>query len=383
MVYLYIAAWILCMVGMLLHKRYAFCIGTHRLRDTYNKKYAAFIEIVLLLLVFLLLTANRTGFDILNYERAYLYQHEAFEGKDKLFGVISVAAYQAGMSFWVFRAVLTFLTGILAVDTIKKIGVDFSFVLLFYLPSMLFVDSMQFRNAVCLSLFLWSFRFLLFDGKYAKVKYVICILVIAQIHALYYFALALTVFFFKTRRKQIAVFIFLAGMVLAAVTVMNGNQVPFFAEIANLFLAKTDARGVTYSTSGNLGWTVPAAIHSMTTLLCLAVCKYVHSRKVCITSRQQEYLELLFVYDLILFVTVPAIMMNLHYYRMVRGAFMMNVIGVSFLFQKKGKRKRVPYGAFAILALLAALWYVLDIVIFENTVTMAVPVLDGKPFFLK
>lgn len=121
----------------------------------------------------------------------------------------------------------------------------------------------------------------------------------------------------------------------------------------------------------------------MTTLLCLAVCKYVHSRKVCITSRQQEYLELLFVYDLILFVTVPAIMMNLHYYRMVRGAFMMNVIGVSFLFQKKGKRKRVSYGAFAILALLVALWYVLDIVIFENSVTMAVPVLDGKPFFLK
>lgn len=371
------------MAGVLLHKRYAFCIGTHRLRENYNRKYAAFMEIMILLLVFLLLTANRTGYDILNYERAYLYLHEAFEGKDKLFGVISVAAYQTGMTFWVFRAVLTFLSGMLAVDTLKKIGVDFTFVLLFYLPSMLFVDSMQFRNAVCLSLFLWSFRFLLFGGKYANAKFIVCILVIAQIHALYYFALSLSVFFFKKRREQIAVFLFLAGMALSVVTAVNGNQVPFFTEVANLFLAATDLRGVTYATSGNLGWTVPAAIHCLTALLCLAVCRYARSKKDCFTNRQMEYLDLLFVYDLILFVSVPAIMMNLHYYRMIRGAFMMNVIGASFLFQKKGKWKRMQYGVFAALALSAALWCVLDIGIFENCNTMAVPVLDGRLFFLK
>lgn len=383
MVYLYIAAWILCMAGIVLHKNYVFCIGSHMLKDTYNRKFAALMETVLLLLVFLLLTANRTGLDIINYEKAYLYEHEAFEVKDKLYGILSMAAYQADFSFYMFRAILTFLSGVLAVGTMKKIGTDFSFILLFYLPSMLFVDSMQFRNAVCLALFLWSLRYLLFEEKYAEAKFIICILLIAQMHAVYYFALILSVFFIKNKRKQIAALLFLFSALLAVVTALNGNQIPFFSVIANLFLSKTDLRGSSYYTSGNLGWIVPTVIHMMTTLLCVAVNRYADRKHPGLTKYQREYLELILVYDLALFVTVPAIMMNLHYYRLVRGAFMMNVIGVSFLFQRKGKRDRFSCGALAALAVLALMWYVMDLIIFENSTTMAIPVLDGKLFFLK
>lgn len=371
------------MAGIVLHRKYVFCIGPHMLKDTYDRKTVDLTEAVTLLFLFMLLTANRTGLDIINYEKAYLYIHEAFEAKDKLYGILSIAAYQAGLSFYMFRAILTFLSGVLAVSTIKKIGTDFSFILLFYLPSMLFVDSMQFRNAVCMALFIWSFRYLLSGGKYAKAKYIICILTIAQIHAVYYFALTLFVFFFKNRRKQIAVLIFLLGIVLAVVTAVNGNQIPFFSDIAGLFLAKTDTRGISYYTSGNLGWIVPFAIHILTTLLGMAVNRYARRPEAGITKSQLEYLNLICIYNLILFVTVPAIMMNMHYYRLIRGAYMMNVIGISFLSGKKGKRTKMQCYALAALAVLAGMWLILDLVIIEDSITMAVPVLYGRPFFLK
>jgi len=353
------------------------------MKGIYDRKMAAGMEAWLLLAVFLLLTANRTGLDIINYEQAYQYDHTVFEIKDKLYGILSIAAYQAGLSFYMFRAILTFLSGAMAVATIKKVGADFSFILMFYLSSMLFVDSMQFRNAVCMALLLWSFRYLLFGGKGAKMKYVASILLIAQIHAVYYFALVLTLFFYKKRRKQMSVLLFLTGILLMFVTAFNGNQIPFFSVIVNLFLAKTDMRGVSYYTSGNLGWTVPAVIHVITTLLSIAVKRYANRKASCMTEYQLDYIELMLVYNLILFVTIPAVMMNLHYYRLIRGAFMINVIGVSFLFRQKGKQDKFSYYALAVLAVLTVMWYTLDLVIFEDSVTMAAPVLDGKLFFLK
>lgn len=383
MVYLYIAAWILCIAGILLQKNYAFCIGPHMLEDTYERKTADVMEFAVLLSVFLLLCANRLGVDIIRYEEAYRYDHVVFEAKDKLYGFLSIAAYEAGFSFYTFRALLTFATGLLAVITIKKIGTDFKFVLLFYLPSMLFMDSMQFRNAICLSLLLWSFRYLLHRGKYAKVKFFVWTLLAAQIHATYYFALILFVFFIKGKRKQIASLIFLCSIILAAVTVANGSQIPFFSVIADLFLAKTDSRAADYYTSGNLGWVIPTGIHVVTCMLGFAVYRYAGREASGTTVLQREYLELMVVYNLLLFVTVPAIMMNMHYYRMIRGAFIMNVIGSSFLFRQKGKWDKRRYFVLAALILLAVMWYTLDFIIFKDDVALAEPVLNGKLFFLK
>lgn len=378
---LYIAAWLLCLTGVLLQGKYVFCIGPRMLPDTYDRKKADLVEMALLVLVFLLLTANRTGLDILNYVQAYLYEQDTFTVKDKLYGSLSMAAYQAGWSFYMFRAVLTFLSGFLAVSTIKKTGTDFRFVLLFYLPSMLFVDSMQFRNAVCLGLFLWSFRYLLSGERHAAVRYVICILIIAQLHAVYYFTLVLTVFFWKNRRRQITGLLFFLSLILASATAWNGNRIPFFIQIAEA-MTKTDLRAVAYSTSGNLGWTIPAAIHVLTTLLALMVYRHADRNVSAVTGRQMEYLKLMLVYDMLLFLTVPAIMMNLHFYRLIRGAFMINVTGVSFFMRHRGRQGRFSLCSAAALAVLAGMWYLLDLVIFENSATMAAPVLHGSLFFL-
>ena len=209
----------------------------------------------------------------------------------------------------------------------------------------------------------------------------ICILVIAQIHPVYYFTLVLTVFFWKSKRKQITGLLFVLGLILAVATVWNGNQIPFFIQIAHA-LTKTDMRAAAYSTSGNLGWTIPAAIHVLTTLLALMVYRHADRGVPGITGRQMEYLRLMLIYDMLLFLTVPAIMMNLHFYRLIRGAFMINVTGVSFFMRYRRRQGRFSLLAGAALAVLAGMWFVLDLVIFETSATMAEPVLHGSLFFL-
>ncbi len=382
MVYLYIAAWILCMVGMLLHKRYVFCIGSRVIKKVYDTKILSVIEFVILLLVFLLITSNRTGLDILSYVQTY--ESEIYDyTREPLYTLLRCIFYKMGISFYIFRAVLTLFSGLMAISTVKKLGVDLSFVLLFYLPSMVFTDSMQFRNAVAFSVMVWSLKYFVVKEKYAVVKYVICTVLIAQIHTAYYFALIMVVGFLKKTRKRVAALIFATGIFVSGITLLNGKQVPMLVFFLEHFLAEGDSRIWKYNTSGNLGWVIPTGIHIITIVIAVIVNRYMHKDCFGITRKQLEYLDVIFVYNLVLFLTVPAIMMNMHYYRLIRGAFILNVIGFSFLFQKKMKMERLQYIVLGVVILLTGLWYMLDMVVFENSTVMAGPVLEGILFFLQ
>lgn len=373
MVYLYIAAWILCL--------YAFCVRPQRINKIYDTGYFSVMELAVLALVFLLITANQTGPDIVSYVKSYeadTYQYT----REPLYTLLKYVFHHMGVSFYVFRAVLTFLTGLPAMITIKKTGADIRFMLLFYLPSMIFMDSMQFRNAIAFWLMIWSLRYFVQEEKYAAVKYVIFILLIAQIHTAYYFALILAVGFLKKRRKQIAVVIFAAGVFLAVLTLCNGKQVPMLVFFLEHFLAKDDSRTWKYVTSGNFGWIIPTGIHAVTTIVSTAVNRHAHKDHSKMAKKQLEYLDLVWIYNMVLFLTVPAIMMNMHYYRLVRGAFMLNVAGISYLYQKGTRPDRFRCLIFGLLVLLTGFWFVLDMVIFEKSAVMAGPVLEGRLFFL-
>lgn len=370
------------MAGVLLHKRYAFCIGSQVTKKVYDTKFPSVMEFLILLLIFLLITSNRTGLDILSYVGAYesgVYDYT----REPLYTLLSCLFYKMGVSFYIFRAVLTLFSGLMAISTVKKLGVDLSFILLFYLPSMIFTDSMQFRNAVAFFVMVWSLKYFVVKEKYAVVKYVICILLISQIHTAYYFALIMVVGFLRKTRKRLAAFLLTMGIFVSGITLLNGRQVPMLVFFLEHFLAEGDSRIWKYNTSGNLGWVIPTGIHIITIVIAAIVNRYAHKECLGITGKQLEYLDLVFVYNFVLFLTVPAIMMNMHYYRLIRGAFMLNVTGFSFLFQKKVKTERLQYLVLGAVILLTGLWYVLDMVVFENSLVMAGPVLEGRLFFLK
>lgn len=189
--------------------------------------------------------------------------------------------------------------------------------------------------------------------------------------------------FLKNNSVYIKV-IFSCSVLLIVLSVFNHNRPPFFHFVLNLILAENDVRRTAYLSSGNLGFLVPFSIHILTTFTTYLLNRYIQrSETVKFSFYQKRYISLIDKINFVFFATIPFIMMNIHYYRFVRGAFIMNIIAFAFVFyQKKGLSKRKILILISAIILTVA-WYIFDIIIFQvDTVPIITPIWEGKLFFL-
>ncbi len=381
---LYIAAWTLCICASLIHSRYAVKISSNVFVDVYRNKRIAFLEALALVLIFLLITSNRTGEDIYNYSYEYDHVSAIWSAREPLYSILKYFFSSLGITFYVFRAVITFIFGLFAVKTLKYFGTDICLVLIFYLPSMIFMDSMQFRNAVAWTILIWSLRYLLYVDRKSKIKFIICTFLATGIHTFYFIVFLLFCFYFKNRRKKIAYMLIGISIAVAIITFLNGNRIPGFSILLNLILSKGDARIAFYTdTSAHLGWMMPFGIHFITTTYGIILEKYVSRSKGIYTYKQILYIQLVNYFNMILFVTVPAMMMSVTYYRMIRGAFIINVVLGTFVFGKKRKLDSFQLFTLSVFTALAILWFVWDIKICQvDTNPLIKPVFEGVWFWL-
>ena len=157
---LWYVTWLACIITFFIKNQYRIRYKVKSLACMNSPKFQI-VEIFLLIAVFLLITSNRTGGDIYNYRYEYENNFSLEVRREVVYFITRLLSYKVGLSFFEFRALLTFVTGTLAVITIKQIGIDISFFMIFYMPSMLFMDSMQFRNSVANFIIIFSFRYLI------------------------------------------------------------------------------------------------------------------------------------------------------------------------------------------------------------------------------
>lgn len=385
---LYIAVWTLCICASLIHCGYVVKISSNVFVDVYSNKRIALLEALALVLTFLLITSNHMGEDIYNYCYEYDHVTAIWSAREPLYSILKYVFSSLGITFYVFRAVITFIFGLLAVKTLKYFGTDICLVLIFYLPSMIFMDSMQFRNAVAWTILIWSLRYLLYVDRKSKIKFIICTLLAIGIHTFYFIVFLLFGFYFKSRRKKIAYLVLGISIAVSIITFLNGNRIPGFSILLNLILSKGDARIEFYTdTSAHLGWMMPFGIHFITTIYGIILEKYVSRSDIrskgIYTNKQILYIQLVNYFNMILFVTVPTMMMSVTYYRMIRGAFIINVILGTFVFGKKRKLDSFQLFTLSVFTALTILWFVWDIKICQVDANPLIkPVFEGVWFWL-
>ena len=174
------------------------------------------------------------------------------------------------------------------------------------------------------------------------------------------------------------------SIAVGIITFLNGNRIPGFSILLNLILSRGDARLAFYTdTSAHLGWMMPFGIHFITTTYGIILEKYVSRSKGIYTYKQILYIQLVNYFNMILFVTVPAMMMSVTYYRMIRGAFIINVVLGTFVFGKKRKLDSFQLFTLSVFTALAILWFVWDIKICQvDTNPLIKPVFEGVWFWL-
>lgn len=372
---LYIGTYVVCLIAYQMNKRCRFVIGNRETNAVQN-----FGEAAVLLAVFLLITANRVGVDLINYIDRYKYAAVIISTKEVVYGGMAEVCRKIGLNYYQFRALFTLLTSGAAVWALKKLKVNIFFFLIFYLPSMLFIDSMLVRNTAAFSFLIIGIYFLASQqGRKGKLLCLGMLLLAVGCHSAYILYFPMLLYDSMPKNKKILVGLVLtSAFVVSIATFTNGNSIPFIKTIYSLFLSSSDARTQRYLTSGHFGFLYPMIVW-LITLYSLWRIKMNFPDKDCISYR---FLTVSLFATEITAWSIPFLMMNQNYYRYPRSTFVLQIISTALYIRKsKISKKKFEYTVY--LTAVCVLWWIFEMLIYQSMELLIDPVLrDGVFFFV-
>ncbi|HFI0416516.1 TPA: EpsG family protein, partial [Streptococcus suis] len=297
--------------------------------------------------------------------------------RELVYNTLKEFFYNNNLTFYEFRAILTFVCGILVYFTLLKLNVNIYFFLVFYVPVFLFLDSMQFRNSIALCILIFSL-YILASNKTNINRYTFLFLVIfaSQIHSVYYYYLLL--FFFDLKyKKHIERWVIFIGISLIFLTFLNGNKLPFVESIISIFLTDGDARLTRYLTSGRFGFILP---FSMDVLL-LYIFAWLNKKSIDWKSNNKfsSLFSIIQWNNYLSIILIPFIMMNMNFYRLLRINFIISLIPIMVIISNKLLNKENIRILLSITLLLGIFWVGFEL--FYNSVPIYTPVFQGSFFW--
>lgn len=377
----WISIFAFCLLGIGI-ERVNFTFAGNKIGGKRNNTVLHIIEFACLGLSFIVISSNIIGVDIINYNNWYI-RSEVIEGRELLYTFLrNTFKNITGASFYMFRAFMTALFGIFPVLFFRKYRVNICFFLLIYNISLIFFDSMQFRNSIALFGLIYLSGILVENKKtfWSKVVFIVGILLISQIHTAF---LSYLIFLPMLSRRKLTYgkIIFVCSIGLLLLTILNGNRVPFLDVLYSWFLSESDNR--TYvNAGGHFIFILPATIHAFTTLLLAYYSKQVIWNKDHLSQFREKYTKFILANDLCFFCVVPLIIMNTTFYRIIRNLFPMNIIAIYFIYSNTKAKKQRLYMILGLIAISIS-WLIFKIGFYSSAEIIIGPVLKyGDLFFL-
>lgn len=381
---MYIIWWItflFCLLSVLLVDKYSITMGGIRpYKPQIERNSHLIIELLLLTATFLLLTDNRTGVDIINYRNWYI-RDEIVAGREVLYTLLRNAAHASGMSFYMFRAIMSFVSGLIPIIFLRKERLNIAFFLAIYLPSLLFLDSMQFRNQVAVCIIVLGTIYLIKkDDIKHKIVFFLFVILAMQFHTSSIMFLVFLPVCSKHKKTWDKVF-FVSGILLFAVAIINHRTVPLIDILYSRILSSGDTRLYNYGSGHNI-YLFPTAVHIITTILCDYSLRWWSEEKKDSRSFQYQYAQFINSANKMFFIFVPFVLMNTTFYRFLRNIFVFNIIAIGFSYtncRNSSQRLLMFLGLLGI----SILWIVFAVFVYSSVEIIIDPVLkDGILFFM-
>lgn len=327
--------------------------------------------------ILLVLSGVREANDIYNYVRTYTI--EISLKREPLYGVLQLAFRQLGLSFYEFKAIVTFVCGILIIKGLKPYVENLMFIAFFYCFYLIFVDSAQFRNFIALSILVYSLKYVInLSQQKNALKYIICITVECGFHTAFLFYSVLLLLVIKGRRTFVKALFFI-GMLVIGATYLNRNQIPFINYIMH-FMEGNDRTIKYFSSTTKWGFLLPAILYFIQLVGIIWMVKNSAKKETGIDNKQAEFSKTIVLADLCCVIAIPLVMMNLTFYRLIRNLLLLNlgVFANAYMYEKKFLRRSFIV---AFVSLLNFGWCVFEFVFYSSYDIAVFPVLQGEWFW--
>lgn len=379
MTLLWIITFLFSLISVLLVDRVVVTTGKKKtIKPQIDQTSHLILELLLLTGVFLLLTDNRTGVDIINYRNWYV-RDEVVVGREMLYTLLRNAAHVSGMSFYVFRALVSLASGILPIIFLRKERINIAFFLAIYMPSLLFLDSMQFRNQVAVSIIILGSYFLIQkDDIKHKLFFLLFIVIAMQFHTAAVMFLVFLPICSKHKKTWDKIFL-VVGVLLFGFALMNNRTVPFINLLYSRLLSSGDTRTYFYG-SGHSIFLYPTIVHIITAIL--TDFSIIEARKEGwdTDSFGYRYAQFISSANRMFFIFIPFVLMNTTFYRLIRNIFVFNIIAVALAYKQVHKTSNRAIMFFGLLGI-SVLWIVFATKIYSTYEIIIDPVLKNGVFF--
>lgn len=340
------------------------------------------IDILSLLGIVFLITSNVTGGDIINYENSYNYKFDD-SLRERIFYLLRVIAYQNNINFFTFRAILQLFAGLILYEIFRRYKISFAGFLVYYMPILIFMDSMQFRNSICIWILSIAITLLIENRQFNRLLFVFVILFISQIHTafIFYILLLFYPFFIKNKRFERMLYAFV--VILSTIVLFNGNKIPFIDLLFKYFLDNDDARKTIYSTTARWGFLVPTIIQIvLLSVMIVAYKSLKQNEHNIIAYKNADYFHVVLFLNKITLLFVPFMMTNITYYRFVRNGYFLAIIALVGVLGSMSKRSTRIYILSGLL-IVTILWVIFEVVIYDKPEVIILPILkEGMSIFV-
>ena len=303
---------------------------------------------VILTLAFIFLIFSGAGpfysfhADYHNYYRNYynVIERGLLDNNQIGYSLIMIIANFLGLSFTTFRLlVIAVCIGILYKFVIKRYDVNVNYVLGLYMMYAIIIDSEQFRNWIAFTVLLAGLPYLESSVLRNKIKFCVFWFISITFHYSFVFYFPLLLVSGKDKNKILTRLAWVS-IILTGVIILNGNEIP----IQDIFLNYADNRVIEayLTTQTNLGYLIPMILHFSSIVLSYWSRKIVMKKYEFLPAsmspsneRYTEYLmkkdelklvNIVYWTNIAMLVVLPMYIINVQFYRLMRGLLLATYI---------------------------------------------------------
>lgn len=319
---------------------------------SYFKKNAKFIAFILVMFMWILFWSNTTNPDYHNYLRHYTSMQagsQIFDGSGNEFGyrALMKIAIHLRFSFETFLLIVVALSFALIHSTVKRYSGNYNYVYCLYFIFPFFLDVVQVRNFIAMSIFIYSVKYLIDDSIKSKVKYVFLILTASTIH--YTAILYLPMLLIKTNKKNYLIRgIVLFSLISSLIILGNNKQIPYIDHIVRLIFDSDKVLSWTGKTT-NYGFILFWAMQTMSFFVAFnakyLIKDYINNNdnnsftenQIMSEKNKILFVNLVYWINLLAFIYFPFYLLASTFTRLMRNILMLNYISCSIV---HGRLKR-------------------------------------------
>lgn len=317
----------------------------------YTICFISFLCVLIGLNIHHLSNSNYYNMDFTNYYTLYLGNENGISGRDIEIGFqfIMVLCNKLGITFNMFRLLISIVGYVLIYDTIKKYTKYINYVFLLYFIFPFLNDAIQIRNFLSMSIIIYAFRYLIENKKNNNIKYILCIIIASSIHitSLFYLIFLLARVFRKRFILGVSIY-FSVILVILSYTNLYPTLVSFIIK-SNKVISYFDRR------------TTWGLIIVFGVLIMLVMSFYIMHKKCYLyylnnitkntsLKLRKEFLDILWKCNILLIITAPLLVYDFNFIRLYRNILFLNYIVFvhAILIAKKNKQELMIYVGIAL-----------------------------------